>query len=417
MVSKKILGAIGLLVLFSTLIFAGTASASGRSLHASPSSGPAGTVFTFHGSGFTPNKTLNVYAVEPDGLASAGCYNYNAPCDVKSSADGTVSFSWHSDRNSIRSQALGQYTWVVRELVIGGGAMDAQATVAVTSGGEDVVGGASLTVSNDSGRSFGFSGSGFLLGEIVNAWVTMPNNCSSDFTRYPSAAVALGIPSELAGTVGSSSIKADQAGQISFGVYMTSWDLKYHPTPNLPPGWFVIDAASCTGTYSMTVRSLKTGKSAAVQFEVVGNKVDADAYLEVTPVFGVGGGAQQRFPIISVSGWGFGPNEGVNCWSTRPDGGAYVELTFQTDGSGAFSGTWAVGWAWLGPSSEEPGLWYLTCRSPGSGRTGIASFWVGPKPNEPVGKDTSGAVPGGDKASPNPQPTPPPYAPVNIPSP
>ena len=378
--------------------------AAGPTLAVAPASGPAGTVFTFTGSGFSPNKIINIYAVEPDGLAAAGCWNYAAPCNVKTSETGSISFSWRSDRNSIRSQALGKYTWVARELKIGADPVDAQASVMVTSGGEDVISGAALNVSPSAGRQFSFSGSGFVPGEIVNAWLTYPPNCSSDWTRYPSAAVGVGFPSEFAGAVGPQAIKVTESGSIVFGVSMTSFDGNWHVSPNrdeyLPPGYVYIieNTASCLGRYSMSVRSLKSGKGAIVEFEVTGNPIDESAKLEVEAFLGAEG-ASVLFPVITARGSKYASNEGINCWSTRPDGGAYRELTFRADGDGNFTGTWPVGYAWFGPSTEEPGQWWLTCRGAASDRFGVASFYVGQPPGEPPSKENSG---GG-----SPKPTPP----------
>lgn len=437
MVSKKTKFLV-LVLLLTVLLFGlanGHARAAGGTLSVEPASGPAGTVFTFTASGFSPNKTLNVFAVEPDGIASQGCYNYIAPCDIKTNSSGVASFTWQSDKSAFRSQALGKYTWVVRELFLAGEHVDGQADVRITPGGEEIVSGAALSITPSRGREFTASGSGFAPLEAVNLWLTLPVNCSSDIFAYPSGAIEFGTA------------KASSSGTIGVELNFTEWKFFTVGLPGFPPfTWYITSLADCSGTYSLTARALGSGSGATVSFEVTGNALpNTDAQLQVTVLNSdATGGADPLHPVIGVVGTGYAPNEGINCWSTRPDGRVYEEpawtanpipgvyggdgmrLTMKADGGGTFNSAWQIGWSqrdfsntWgFDPkiSTEEPGLWYLTCRGASSDRYGVASFWIGPIPQEGSGKvkesGTPGGGGGGPEPPPGPKPPPPPKAPI-----
>lgn len=341
--------------------------AAGASCWSDPVSGPPGTSFYIYCAGFSANTHLNTYVVEPDGRAVSGAQvtgfasNLGAG-DILTDADGEANFVWHSQDGAKElqfggafSHQIGAWTWVVHELgktqtVVAQG----QTTVIVESKAYDTSG-AALDVTTNDYKTFWVTGSGFNRDEIVNVWVTLPGNCSGRANVEAAAADDPAIQGMYDGFSGPSNVKANETGTIVFPLEFTS--------------------RACRGWYSVTARALGSGNGAIASFEVKGDAVavSSGSSIQVTPDT-----VNALFPWITIDGSGWGAGEAINCWSTRPDGRSFSLPRVTADGAGSFS--------WTGHlsnndsfspfASEEPGMWYMTCRAPGDGDTAMTSLWV-----------------------------------------
>lgn len=332
--------------------------AAGAECTVDPTHGTPGTVFHFSCSGFPADAGASIYVVEPDGLASSGGWNLQVPYSVDTK-QGSFAFTWASWSNTRYSQAFGKYAWVI-QLPNG----SAQATVDTFIDRVDyAVSGATLDVSPKRASDiFWFTGTGFAPNEIVSIWVTLPPNCSSAQSAGEFAAVHPGDGFGQQGIYDAPDPKADAAGNIYFPI-----QVYYH---------------ACRGEYALTARALASGNGASATFEVTGNSVETNASLYVTPDV-----VDATNPVVTIYGFGFGANQTVNCWFTRPDGRTTFSGSASSDTKAAADGsinfTTIAGdstyanFVFPHASAEEPGQWSVSCRAPGSNATGIAEFRIG----------------------------------------
>jgi hypothetical protein len=346
-------------------LFAGPAYGALVPCVASPDSGPPGTSFFISCSGFSANTHLNAYVVEPDQRAISSEQVVGFAGNLKTDADGNVEFAWHTPNGGEDgfSPQIGTWTWVVHELTLGEVVVtQGQVNVEIESVDAPQAGG-DLFAESDDGQTWFFSGSGFDRDEYVNIWVTLPINCSGRFNVEGASADEPFNQGAFDGFFGPNSVKADEDGEISFAIVFSSF--------------------ACRGQYSVTARALGSGVGAIVAFEVTGDVPAAtlNTFITVTP-----DSVDALNPYITILGSGFNPGEGVNCWTTRPDGRSFSLFgSVVVDASGSFAwSSHASDFDSFWPfASEEPGLWSVTCREPSTGTTALATFMVNALTSDP----------------------------------
>ena len=434
--------------------------------------GAVGTQFSFSYSGFSPNKYVNAYLVEPDGAA----VTYGS---FKTDKDGAVTITVDSFLDK-STRGVGTWKIVVEEYASGQTLVKRFTNCFTIVGRAEGVSGASLiseykeiyksakgmlsykpngkdTVNYWGSTSTKITGSGFLPGEIVSIWLESPNGeCSSlsihetvrfnsDYSLSPDN---YNIPYlKGVGAFGIADAKADKDGIISGNVY-----------------FYISD---CQGVWRIVARGNTSKRGAETQVTLLSSYFKTDALLaasseSVDPMKG----------YISFSGSDFDPNEHITCWVTSPQGQVvgYPDNSFDTlpkppptpppysatgtgdsripesflsenrffaDADGNFVINFVTGSFYRessGTSSWEPlasqgalGAWAMSCRGDTSGKVGIARFCLGGCPPPPQGKESSGAIPAGSSGGgaplptsipePTEAPTTFPFAPAYVPSP
>lgn len=320
-----------------------------------PGTGPVGTVFHVACSGFTPGATANIYAVEPDGRASGlNIYGF-FPTNVKVDKTGALAFNFVTEFPGFFSVPPGDYTFVIQELVPdGGGQIAVLAKIPITVTSPTVnLGGALLIATPAEGTFFTIVGTGFAPFEAVNIWITQPPaaQCSGLGIDQLTLAALAGNGSSL--WVAPGTVKADNAGDISFTVL-------FRPS-------------ACRGEHTISVRALGSGAGAAVTVLVnATGPTFENALVLVTPSM-----VPMYHSFHLVSGSFFPPNTGVNCWYTRPDGRVlgFINVNAKTDSAGNFTvGNTLDDFPPF--TSTEPGLWTVTCATPDKSAIGTGTFTV-----------------------------------------
>lgn len=332
----------------------------------SPGSGPVGTTFTIACSGFTPNRTVNIWANEPDGRTSGlNIYGF-FPTNVGVDGKGVVTFNFATMIPGFFAVGAGDYIFTIRQPTLdGGGASDVIAMVTVhVRGSTGVLKGATL-----SSKSLGFQrdpfsvgplqqfeimGTGFVPGENANVWVTQP----------PAAFCSgLGIDQLTLGTLagnGSSiwsapgTVSADGSGDIDFVI-------SFRPS-------------ACVGVYQVSVRAPRSGIGGFTNVTVTGKgaPTGGNGTITVTP-----DRVLAFHSLHTVSGSGFPADTNLNCWYTRPDGRVlfFINFNASTDASGSFS-VQSVLDDFPPFTSTEPGWWHVTCATPSQSASGVGKFLV-----------------------------------------
>lgn len=356
-----------ILLLALALAARASAAASGALCSADPFAGPPGTRFHLVCSGFSPNTYLNAYLVEPDGRAVSGGQVVGFTSNVGNGniltdKDGNAEFWWQSQNGSIEqpgggafAHQLGQWTWVVHEL---------GPNRAVTIQGEVSIriqayaweqSGATLTATSTNLMNYGFSGAGFVRDEYVNIWVTLPPNCSGRANVEGASADDPFFQGLFDGFFGPSTVKANERGEISFSIVFT--------------------ARACRGLYSVTTYAPGSGYGAITQIEVGGQAVpnSPGAAIAAMP-----SSLDALNPVLTILGSGWSAGDAVNCWSTRPDGRSFAVGNVTADAGGTFALDALIsgGDSFAPLASEEPGVWSLTCRAPGTGKTALTQVTV-----------------------------------------
>ncbi len=343
---------------------ANPAQAAGASCWSDPTSGPPGTSFHVYCAGFSPNTHLNTYVVEPDGRAVSGGqvvgFSSNlGDGDILTNLYGEANFVWYSQSGAERqpfggmfAHQLGAWTWVVHELgATQTVALQATTTVVVESKTFDTSG-AALDVTTNDNKTFWVYGSGYARDEYVNVWVSLPTDCSGRTNVEAASADDPYIQGMYDGFSGPSAVKANEKGEILF------------------PLTFSVRA--CRGWYSVTARALGSGNGAIADIQVKGDAVmeTNGVWISVSP-----DAVDALNPWISIQGAGWGSLTMVNCWSTRPDGRSFNLGTIKANMAGELSWNGLVSnFDSFSPfSSEEPGMWYVTCRAPANGDTAMSS--------------------------------------------
>lgn len=350
---------------------ANVSAGSGADCSVSPHNGPPGTVFTFWCSGFSPNTYVNVWTVDPSGVAQNGPAVPGAPGSVKTDASGNASFVWDSPggQGSLYlgflvsfSVEFGDWTWYVNELCYGKPCVVGSAAVHIDGVAVNITG-AELHVSPELGYAgeteFTVTGSGFTPLQMVTLWESVPPMCDASSSLFSTSAGYDG------------DVKADAAGNI----FAT---LSYSP-------------GNCLGEYSLTAREVKSERGAITTFRLTGKPIsptygDSDT-LTVSP--NTINAAAAIFQVAAtVSGSGFQPGEIVSCWVTRPDtavalgffnygfdtkadaSGRISEPLFGSDLSSHMGTGDPVAW------SAQSGMHRITCRGNASGVMQLGSFLV-----------------------------------------
>lgn len=363
---KGFLSAILALFLVASVLATATspALAADTGCNASPASGPAGTSFSLTVSGFTANTHLWTYAVEPDGTAFSDP-EFNAfGGSVKTNESGKATLSFPT-RFIIYgypvARALGSWTIVAQELGLAGSIVhEAHCTITITSGGEQTLTGAALSVNPTTvlvGTDALVTGVGFAPQEMVNLWVSPPPDCSG---------FAFILPDVLYQKVGASAymqanVKANSSGQIAYAL----------PTYSI---------YSCLGKWSISARG-PSGAGASAEFWIDGRTVPGGASLVVNKTSGYTRGDSFLF-----TGSGYTAGSTANCWTTRPEGTVRPLGDFKVDASGSFSFSFTTGFDFEGDfdgdaiielmhySEGSIGVYAMTCRDNVSGATGQVSF-------------------------------------------
>ncbi len=333
-------------------------AADGALCHAEPTSGPPGTKFQIHCTGFSPNTIVNTYVVEPDGRAVSGAqivgYVSNVGNgNILTDRDGNVSFTWQSQDGSQElvgggsfAHQLGDWTWVVHQLGAASSVLvRGQARVTIESANWEQVG-ATLAAFADNPVASGaltvqFNGSGFWRDEYVNVWVTLPSDCSGRANVESASADDPLYQGVFDGFLGPNTVKANERGEVEFSILFT--------------------AAACRGEYAATVYAPGSGYGAITTFRVQGNSVNlSSARLSVVPT-----SVDALNPLLTLLGSQWQANQAIDCWSTRPDGRSFTVGSTTADANGNFALDIRISGSDSAPpdASEEPGLWTLTCRA------------------------------------------------------
>lgn len=358
---KRFLLFAGFLVMVAALIPTATAYA-GTAAHciADPTHGRPGTIFTFVCSGFSPNTLVNVWSVDPSGVAQSGQESAGAPESIKTDEQGVARFSWASPAHETGwyfAAELGNWLWYVNQLCNGKACIVGSAGIHIDSGGEGVSG-ANLAVTpnpvylshNQIGYvTFGINGSGFAPYENVNLWLTQPAMCDRSAFAYSMSAIDLGTA------------KADRSGSFStataFSVY------------------------NCVGNYTITARALGSGRGAEAAFALRGNSgtgTFGDTNTLVVSPDHVAADLGLFTPAFTVSGPGFEANEPISCRTTRPDSRGSFPFFGKANGDGILNVTasgFAVDSYWPNYSAQV-GVWRVTCHGDKSGVTQFGQFTV-----------------------------------------
>lgn len=362
-----------LLILFVVLATFGLAAAPAQAsvgagvCTSNPGTAPVGTVFTITCTGYTPGRTVNVWANEPDGRSSGlNIYGF-FPTNVGVDSDGVVTFDFVTEHPGDFAIPAGDYVFTVQQLTPeGGGAVDVRTSVTVhVRGSTGVLKGATLTATNlgftGTNQSFQITGTGFMPGENVNNWVTTPPGafCSG-----------LGIDQLTLGNIhangsstwfGPGTVSADGSGTISF--VMT-----FFPS-------------SCRGVYQISSRSPTSliGGFTNLTVSGLGPPVGGKGVITVSP-----DRVLAFHSLHTVNGSNFPPDTNLNCWYTRPDNRVLFFLDFNasTDANGEFSVQNVLD-DFPPFTSTEPGWWWVTCATPSRSVSGVGRFLVIQLPEDP----------------------------------
>lgn len=343
-----------------TLIPTGTALAATAQCTADPVHGRPGTVFSFVCSGFSPNTWVNVWTVDPSGVAQSGNNAIGSVDNTKTDEQGVARFSWVSPAHETGwyfATELGDWLWYANELCNGQPCIVGSAKVQIDSGGE-VVSGANLAVTpnpvllgdNEIGYvTFGINGSGFAPYEYVNLWLTQPELCDRSAFSFSMSAMDIGT------------VKADGSGSFSTG--------------------YPLSVYNCVGNYTVTARALGSGRGAEAPFLLQGNGIKGtygDTNTLVVSPDRVVGDLGLFAAAFTVSGSGYEPNEPISCRTTRPDSRGAFPFFGKANEDGTLSlttGGFAVDSYWPYYAAQT-GLWRVTCHGDKSGVTQFGQFTV-----------------------------------------
>jgi hypothetical protein len=369
------------LVLFAIVFFqVPRAHAGSLPCTASPSEGPVGTTFTLTASGFSPNTTLFLYAVDPSGSGFSSQQTQGFGGTVRTDATGTATFTFTSrfqqylqstvvlppTAGPIIDRELGPWTLVAQELGPGNATVNqANCRVMITGGGGQALGGAQLKVSPETGFSdtnFTLTGSGFGPGQVVNTWLSPPLGCDTfiyelDNGFYSGAA---------ASAVSYRSARTDAAGNFATNVFANT-------------------AQFCIGTWSISAYGPGSGRGAEASFLVTGHPTpeNGGTLISVSPSV-----RTSRDTTFTVTGSGFLPNEPVNCWFVRPEGNTREFPMQRANSAGQLSFTFSTNFDLEGEYDETGvifhshyslgslGLYHMTCKGQLTGSIAITTFMV-----------------------------------------
>jgi|GEM_PF-2040304 len=295
-----------------------------------PASGPVGTRFLIVCSGFTPNRYVYAYLVEPTGAAGE-LFNQSGAIKVKE--DGSLTYTQQSKFENIAALQTGTWTFVAEELGLAKTVKHRGEVKFTVTGGTEGVSGAALS-SNPSTihkpphaydhikmgagtfNTLAFSepvtihGDGFAPNEIVTFWLEPANGGCPTMTEHTSVNAGTIAPGVVAlyahqdlntpiydglGAQLFADAQADAKGQVTVNVYFTS--------------------IACEGAWRFVARGNGSGSGAATWVTVIGNTVATNAWLAADP-----GIVSAMFGTVHFNGVGFGANEHVSCWLTSPQG-------------------------------------------------------------------------------------------------
>lgn len=355
------------LILAGLFLAAAPANAAGAVCSSDPVSGPPGTRFNINCIGFSANIHVNAYVVEPDGRAVSavqvvGFGSNVGGGDILTDAAGNASFVWQSQDGRTElpgggsfGHQIGEWTWVVHELGFNNSVLaQGQAKLTIESYQWEQAG-ATLDSESTDNKLHTFHGSGFAPNEYVNLWVSLPLHCSGRGNVEGASADDPLFQGLFDGFIGPNTVKANEFGDISFTILFTS--------------------RACRGYYKVTAYALGSGYGAITEIAVGGEALITALGVSVSAV---PDSIDALDPVLTLLGNGWGANENINCWSTRPDGRSFSLGTISADAAGHFA--WDVhisGFDSFAPfASEEPGMWSVTCRAPAGGATALTTVMV-----------------------------------------
>lgn len=362
-------------------------------------SGHVGTTFNFTFSGFSPNKYVTAYLVEPGGtavnydLVEPGGTAVNSG-SFKTSNTGSVSISINSHFGDA-TLGLGNWKIVVEEHANGNVLVHKTIGCFTVTGGTEGVSGATLSTSETlvhPNEKLIISGTGFMPLETVSLWSGRPNSCSSFSAHYVDAkngATYENIPVFGAwSSVAEFDIKVDAHGE-------------FHSAVSFAPG-------SCAGIWNVVARGNTSKRGGSVEVALVGNRVGNTASLVASKEF-----VNPFNDTIFFDASDFGAKDTLSCWTTSPDGRAIeyglpgsFQVGFKADASGSVRISLTTGSHLLSPddpfamfgtydpqmSEGALGVWSMSCQGLPSGKIGIAHYCLGPCIPPPVGKDNGEAA-------------------------
>lgn len=389
---------IGALLFAALLVSPSSVAAGGANCTADPSAVVLGGRITIRCSGFDPNTFVNSYVVEATGFSEEGNWNFtvcmlgtrtpdNKNGTSKTDEQGAATFYWYTQDGSGNSPSpcgfngyanqLGTYTVVVQELDGRKGVKSAGKTQVRLLGKAVSYTGATLTTDAvvHVGSNLTVHGSGFAPNEAVNIWFTRSLDCSGLGWWYYTGVSAFD-PEEWsgAGANGPATVKADGAGNFTAKYLFGS-----------PPN---DNAFPCLGKWAVTARALRSGRGAEAFFVVNGNSVANNARVWTTEASVPAIGQNFRGDLgigVHVFGSGFPPGARVTCWLTRPDGVVYdsrspndsdASTVVVVAADGTFSLLALSRSSETATQGEQPGLWFVSCRTLDGKVSGIAQFRV-----------------------------------------
>ncbi len=295
-----------------------------------PSAGPVGTNFVITCWGYTPNRYVYAYLVEPSGAAGQ---LFDSSGAIKVQADGSISYARPSKYGNIASVMTGTWTFVAEELGLANTVLHRGQVKFTITGGAEGVSGAQLSanpstlhkpqVAYDHLKSgpgtintlafsdpATISGNDFQAGEVVTFWVEPAGGGCASMTAHQSIAAGVIEPSVAAlyirqdfsypiydgrGAQLFANVQADASGSAAVSVYMTS--------------------TACEGAWRFVARGNSSGKGAETWLTVIGNPITTNAALTAEPST-----VTAMFDTVHFYGSGFGAKEHISCWLTTPQG-------------------------------------------------------------------------------------------------
>lgn len=309
---------------------AATLAAADATCVSDPSSGPVGTTFVLTCWGYTPNRYVYAYLVEPSGAAGQ---LFDSSGAIKVAADGSISYVQPSKYGNVASLMTGTWTFVAEELGLAKTVLHRGQVKFTITGGAESVSGAQLSANPSTlhkpqvaydhidlgpgtlnllafSEPATISGSGFQPGEVVTFWVEPAGGGCASMTVHQSVEAGVIQPSVAAlyirqdwsypiydglGAQLFANVQADAGGSAAVNVYLTS--------------------AACEGAWRFVARGNSSWKGAETWLNVIGNAITTNASLTADPST-----VTAMFDTVYFYGSGFGADEHISCWLTTPQG-------------------------------------------------------------------------------------------------
>jgi hypothetical protein len=409
----RLLPILAALAMLAGLLVAAPARAAGGTV--SPQEGGVGTRFNFSAEGFKAGERVDSWVTGPDGSVAPRYPSVYA--DVNGAivwswdvAPGTASGVWNMSARGIISDTR----VTIRFTVVDSAPISLPASVSPTTGAP--------------GTTFSFRVGGLKPGERVGAWLTQPDGKSRDFTpgkefrayadENGSVAWTWAAPATIpVGAWLANARGLDSAREVSFGFTISG-------TPPSGPVRTITPTSGAPGTtFTVVVGGFKPSERVGSWLnQPDGSRLEATPYIVAddkgvatwswkAPVnaasgtwqavtHGRDGGLEVVLPFtvsgtnpapagpdaptitlspttvhpgdnLTISVTGFGHNENIFYWATRPDG-----LPLENRPSAESDGNGNGSWVYKVPNNAVAGTWLMNVLGDSSGRSAQAAFTV-----------------------------------------